>query len=309
MKMITNIRNYGFFTNNLGKKYNGATIPAFSTITAYPINQIVYDGDLYAYQHITASGASSSPPSTDTVNWTRLGPTNYIAMFDSSSVTASYASYATSGAMDVEIYKNLPTNTSAGLVFGLNEPFDSILLINVKIGSTWTFEHASTDAAGSSRVSFFSTTVTVTQPNMLIPFTFNPEISSGSARYNKLRITGNGYIGTFMFGMKYELGDTKKGYDVSINDYSLKSVDIYGNLTLTKRGYAMRLNVKTFIGPSNVVADSIGFILAGNRATIVGWIGDENRYLTTFAGFWKDWSILKDEQENNILSISVDGVV
>lgn len=80
-------------------------------------------------------------------------------------------------------------------------------------------------------------------------------------------------IGTLMTGLSKTLGVTLMGASFSINDYSVKSTDEFGNMQFTERAFSKRGTFQVMIDRADV--DSVNSALSQYRATPIVYIGSE----------------------------------
>ena len=107
--------------------------------------------------------------------------------------------------------------------------------------------------------------------------------------------------------MYSELGETEDKPKISITDYSLKSEDDYGNVTVTERAFSKRVTARVKLEASQT--DSVAQILSAYRATPVVWIGADNLYTSLIIyGFVVDWDIIPEAVSFAFLSLEIEGL-
>jgi len=117
---------------------------------------------------------------------------------------------------------------------------------------------------------------------------------------------GTAKVGEIVIGSKTSLGITKPGIIASINDYSTKQVDDFGNYSILERAYSRKLSCDLFI--NNTEIDSIYDFLTTYRATPLVWIASE-LYSSTFVyGYYKDFSIVMPYPNHSECSIEIEGL-
>jgi hypothetical protein len=80
-------------------------------------------------------------------------------------------------------------------------------------------------------------------------------------------------IGTLLAGLSRTLGVTLMGASFSINDYSIKTSDEFGNMQFTERAYSKRGTFQVMIDKSDV--DAVNTLLARYRAVPIVFVGSD----------------------------------
>lgn len=80
-------------------------------------------------------------------------------------------------------------------------------------------------------------------------------------------------IGTLLAGLSRTLGATLMGASFSINDYSIKTSDAFGNMQFTERAYSKRGTFQVMVDKADV--DAVNTILTRYRATPIVFVGSE----------------------------------
>jgi hypothetical protein len=268
----------------------------FSSSTAYAIGAIVVYGGKYAYKKLTGTGASSVTPDLDTTNWAKYSITEKFAPFDLSMSTKS-------------------TDFNGTELILLANDFDALVFIGATFsGIALNIEFVAVPLVGSGYTSLNSMQVDLNSGNTFVDLSSLVAVAFPSPAYPGLRITrspGGGNMGCFkeiVIGKLQDLGATRKGWDVSINDYSKKLVDEYGNVSITKRGFSSRMNISSHF-ENDASAEAAISMLETNRATPMMWIGVDSRPSTWIIGYGQNWSMKNTDTEQNILQLTIEGVV
>lgn len=111
-------------------------------------------------------------------------------------------------------------------------------------------------------------------------------------------------VGTVLVGRIVQLGTTEASPTASINDFSRKTVDDFGEVSITRRAYAKRMAAKALIRTDAV--DLVANRIAAVRAVPALWIGQDGVDSLTIYGFFRDFEIEVGEQISK-LSLSVEG--
>jgi hypothetical protein len=270
----------------------------FSTSTAYSPGQYAVSIDRKGvYKKITSSGASSISPSDDPTNWSYFGRTIKYSMFD---MSAAPLPLMASG--------NFSSSVNAVMLIGCT--FNSIKIEGLTINTStlaetvnWTINDTATVSGTTPYVNGGLTSKVYDIPTVNVTFAF-----TGSIECIRVTINDSGSAGEIIFGTSIDLGATMKGYDVSINDYSVKNIDAFGVVSITRRGYSMKMNMVTW-ADNEAQADVIVSNLTKLRSTLLGFQGVAGRPSTHVLGYCKEWTCRSREDGRNIIQMSIEGVV
>ncbi|MGO1303539.1 MAG: coiled-coil domain-containing protein, partial [Sphingomonas parapaucimobilis] len=116
---------------------------------------------------------------------------------------------------------------------------------------------------------------------------------------------GSVSVGTLLIGRVVALGTTEASPTAGITDFSRKTVDDFGEVTIVKRGYAKRMTAKALIRTDalDIVANRIATV----RAMPSLWIGQDGLDCLTVYGFFRDFSIEVGPGVSK-LSLSIEGL-
>lgn len=275
------------------------TVPDWNATTAYTTGQEVVYG---FYVWIAASPSTGEIPSdSNTANWTKKRASNYYAMFDGTTnnrtiydgtnfvveISAQgvnslgfFSVYATS-------INVLMTDPIAGVVY--NETL--ALNINsegVTDGYTYFFLPIPEEGTTVDRVLLNLPPY----PSSTIQITFN---------------AGNdAYIGMLAAGTTRDLGMANFGTSVSINDFSTKETNQFGDATVVERIFTK--NVDYDVTMRTGLVETAQSLLSSYRATPCMWIGDENRGSTIVYGFIDDFDLVLSNWTTSSLSLKIEGL-
>lgn len=113
--------------------------------------------------------------------------------------------------------------------------------------------------------------------------------------------------GAMVIGRQATLGLANFGSGVSIQDYSRKETDAFGNIQIEERAFAKRADYDVTID-SNRVA-TVQQLLAAIRATPTVYIGEDNRPETVVYGFFRQFDIVIATPTISDCSIQVEGLI
>lgn len=114
--------------------------------------------------------------------------------------------------------------------------------------------------------------------------------------------------GSLVVGTQKDVGCTQQNPTISINDYSKKDVDEYGNYSIIERTFSKRMSCETWI--SNSAVDGLHKELAKYRATPVVWVGTNDGSFSSMIvyGFYKSFSIAIAYPDYSIVSLEIEGL-
>ena len=239
-------------------------------------------------------GAVASPP-----QWLDLGATNRYKMFDSVISTQT----SQTGTIVVTILPAQITNAVA--FFGLagntinvtvTDPIEGVVYNQTKTLQDNTFIadwysyffegfYQKEDAVFIDLPSYNNASITVT-------------IDAGA---------GTAKCGEMVMGRQQTLGVTNFGTSVSIQDYSVKTTDQFGNVVIVQRAFSKRADYDVTVETSLVSA--VQKLLADVRTTATVFIGDDDKPETVVYGFYKQFNIVISTPSISDCSIEVEGLV
>jgi hypothetical protein len=276
--------------------------PAWNSGTTY----LVSDGTTYKvlynhkiYSSLRAANLNKQPDLNTTgatPYWLDEGYDNRWKMFDS--LVGSQTSQA--------------TNITLSIVPGTGNNYDSIAILDVQAATI-------TVAIPSTGFSDTFDMVTGSHINDAYTYFFNPIIltdtlclvgmtpTSGQVDITISYPAGTAKVGTLVLGYAEELGGTKYNPTISITDYSQKTTDVFGNTTVTQRGYAKRMSCELMV--ENTAVDALQRTLANYRTTPVVWIGADALFSAMIIyGFYKSFQITIPYPNNSTCNIEVEGL-
>ncbi|MEP6587511.1 MAG: hypothetical protein ABJA84_01980 [Polaromonas sp.] len=274
--------------------------PAWSAATAYAAGaKVIRVSTHRIYQRLTA-GTTATAPELDAANWLDIAPTNRWAMFDSAVGTV------TSVAGDLTVV--LRPGAVGGMA--LLELTGKQAAITMKTAPGGTVIYSKTVVLdGTMITSFydwfyedFAQLTDLVLTDLPVHFVSN-ELT--------ISITGSSTVscGVCHMGEVLQIGRAQAGASVGIVDYSKKSVDAFGNYSITKRAFSKRSDLKlvTAAGQFNRIFRA----LAAIRSTPCIYIGTEAPGYEPLIvyGFYKDFSIDVAYQSIHLCNLSIEGLV
>lgn len=249
------------------------------------------------YESLQAANLGHTP-STSPTWWIEVGNTNRWKMFDQS--VQAQSSNATT--IDVSIK---PT-----------QRVDSVALLNISAYSVQVkmtdvtdglVYNKTTTLASSSGINnwymyFYEPVVRMTDfiANDLPPY------SNATIQIILTETGGTAYCGGFMAGLQQFLGNTQYGAKVGIQDYSVKTIDTFGNYTVLERAYkkTATFNLQLY----TTVVDQLVAVLTPLRATPIIYYGANGFGSTVIYGFYKDLAVTIAYPETSTCTLEIEGL-
>jgi hypothetical protein len=114
-------------------------------------------------------------------------------------------------------------------------------------------------------------------------------------------------MGQLVVGLLSEVGATTYGTSISIEDYSRKEVDTFGNFVVVERDFAQLVDFDIQFETQN--ARKIQRTLAEYRATPIVYLGSEDTsYGTTVYGFYRRFDLTLEGPSLSFGAIEVEGL-
>jgi hypothetical protein len=236
--------------------WNAATVYAIGDLVARPATH-------RTYQRRTV-GATPGAPESDPTNWADIGATNAYKAFD-------------------KVYQAQVQNADT-IVYTLSFPeyVDSITALNCECANA-TVTVQDTDYA--------QTIFMYTRPDVdnlldffIEPWEFKSEVSFRDMPLligKQITITldntgGVAKVGEIVPSLARDIGGVKFGARTGIVDYSVKSVDQWGSITVAERPYSKRMTLDLEV--DNTFIDAMQRLFAKYRAQPVVIVGNGNVY-------------------------------
>jgi hypothetical protein len=246
--------------------------PEWQPGVTYAADQLVIKAATHRIYQSVGEANLGNDPTGDLGKWLDIGPTNRWAMFDQALGSATMAE----GLIEVTL-----AATQA----------NALALLDVTPGAQVHVEttgYARTLAAGPGGTALF----------LDLPETDGQVI---------VTVTGAGTVkvGTLLLGKLVGLGLTEFSPSADIADYSRKSTDDFGEVTIVERSWAKRMSAKALLETDAL--DIVAGRIAAMRARPVLWIGDDEIDALAVYGFFKDFGI-EVGPEVSKLSLSIEGL-
>lgn len=281
--------------------------PAWNSATTYNV------GDQVSYLHRNYSSLRASNlnfnPLTDTTTpayWLDVGPDNRYAMFDN--VIGTSTSCASS---------NITVVIKNGVVNGIS--FMQMNVANIQVSLT----DGSNNIVYSKSIDLSSGVILDWWQYFTLPIkrttdfilTDVPTYLSGVLTVVMTAPSGTISCGNMVAGTIFDFdqngfnaNSVQASPTIGIIDYSVKTVDAFGNTFVVERNYKKIMSVKMVI--DNSIVDSVASTLASVRATPCVWIMAGNLYQSGIVyGFYKDWSVEIAYATKSYCTMDIEGLI
>ena len=263
-------------------------------------NVIVIGTTHKVYESLVNSNLGNDPTTDDGTNWLEISATNRWKAFDqkiSEPVTNLNSIQYT--------FSDPSSNITSVALFGLKG-----ITANVTVTSDATEVYNRDISLTDNRnivdwyTYFFEEQVQKEQAQWLdIP----PYLGS-SVQVTVTANTGEtAELGQLVLGFLSDLGATTYGTSISIEDFSRKETDDFGNFIVVQRAFAQLADFDVQFETQN--ARKIQRALAGFRATPIVYIGSEDTsYGTTIYGFYRRFDLTLEGPSLSFGAIEVEGL-
>lgn len=274
-----------------------STRPNWSNVTAYVAGNEVY----YNFKDWIALASSTNvTPGTDATKWLEIGASNRYAMFDGviNNVTTA------TGILDVRVTPGQVVNAVS--LFQVTANTVQVQVIDPSEGVVYdeTRNMQDTTFVVDWYSYFFEPVSLITD----ISFTNLPAYGAADIRVIANAGTGNpAIIGECVIGKQRTLGVTNFNTSVSIQDYSRKETDQFGNISVVSRPFAKKADYDVTLETASI--NYVQRALAEIRTTPTVFIGDGNRPETIVYGFYRSFNIVLSTPSISDCTIEVEGLV
>ena len=270
--------------------------PEWSADTAYAAGARVMTAATHTLFEAVKPSTGQPPASTPDA-WLRVGPTNRWAMFDDSLTTRSTASQRITVTLRPGILTTLVLINLLGVQtvrVTMTDPVEGVVfqeehdMLEKNVRNWWEY--------------FF---IPPTRRESLIL----SDIPSYPLASIKVELEGPAEIGVGLLALgvlkKFSAG-VEMGAQISIDDYSVKERDEFGNVNLVERAFSRRANWKFHIPNGDV--DGFVRTLAALRAKPCVYIGANRMDTMTIYGFYRDFTVNVQYPNHSDVSIQIEGM-
>jgi hypothetical protein len=263
-------------------------------------------GALVLYAHavwecLAAVAGSVLAPSADDDHWGRVRTSRRWAMFDEAVGSSSRAT----GGIIVRLQPGAVTALALLDVSGVTEA-----VVRVHVGATLLSERALrpfgswlTGSAISSWYAWFFARLQ-SRSSWIID-----DLPGRSDATITVELTGPGIvsIGTLALGDIQHVGTLQTKPSLSLVDYSTTTTDAWGVMTISRRGYARKLDCRVTFEEDRTA--EVFEALAGVRGTPCVWIGDADRPALIAYGLMRECSLVIEGRVMSDLALQILSLV
>jgi hypothetical protein len=272
----------------------------YSVAATYDLGDVVIntagtDPTYHAFESLVASNVGNAL--TDSAKWLDLGAVNRLRMFDQVNGTL------TENASSIDVTVTATTVANGLALFNLDAQEVQVTVTNGS-GTLYDETYSLRSTFGITDWYSWFTQEVEFKSNLVLT-----DLPPNSGTSVQVQITGTGDVacGTMVLGKLRGLGlGPMYGARGGITDYSRKTTDDFGNVSLTERAYAKRHTFRSMVANGDV--DGVFDVLAQFRATPVVWIGHTDFSMTSIYGWARDWGIEIAYTEHSILALEIEGL-
>ena len=269
--------------------------------TAYTVGNRVILLSTHRIYEAVGSSTGVNPATDDGTNWLNIGATNRWKAFDqkiSDPVTQL-------DSISYTLTDDTSTPTGVAL-FGLKGVTATVTVTDSVEGVVYNQTNSLLDSDEIfDWFSYFFEEITYVSTTL---FTGIPPYRGSTVSVTVTEDTGEtAQLGQLVFGSLTELGVTTYGTAISIQDFSRKETDAFGNFIVVERAFANLVDFDVRL-PTQT-AGRVRRILAEYRATPIVYIGNEDSsFGTVVYGFYRNFDITLDTPSLSFAAIEVEGL-
>jgi len=268
-------------------------------------DRVIVIGDTHkVYESLVNSNTGNDPTTDDGSNWLELGATNRWKAFDQK------ISDQVENTDSIEYTFNDTSSYVTSLVmFGLEATSANVTVTDNAVGGEGEVYNTTVSLIDNRDVDdwytyFFEQIIYKREAQFFnIPPFLNADV--------EVTISGDTgstvKVGQIVFGFLVDLGLTTYGTTISIEDFSRKETDAFGNFVVVERPFAnlVDYDVRFPTGTARKVQQT----LAQYRATPIVYIGSEStQFGTTAYGFYRRFDLTLETPSYSLAAIEVEGL-
>jgi hypothetical protein len=276
---------------------------AWNSGTAYVVGDKVISTVTHRIYEALINNTNVDPTgtATDPATWLNIGATNRWKAFDQK------ISDPVTQATSIEYTLTDPTsNVTAVTLFGLKGASANVTVTDATDGEVYNRTISLLDNRNIVDwfTYFFEEQVQREQAQFLdLP----PYLGSDIDVTVTANTAEDAELGQLVLGLLSNIGVTSYGTSISIEDYSRKEADAFGNFVVVERDFAQLADFDVQFETQN--ARKIQRTLADFRATPIVYIGsDDTSYGTTIYGFYRRFDLTLEGPSLSFGAIEVEGL-
>lgn len=294
--------NHNPVTASIWWEFLGATYGVWAAGTTYVIGDVVLfnsGGYHELYENVITSNTGNNPTlPANTDKWLDIGRSNRWKVFDGAVNSQTEAPEV------VSFTVNSTERTDTLVLLNLDAAAVRVRLEDATAGVVFDETYSLVSSSGiTDWYSYFYEPVERTDFLLVQNL---PRYANIDIIIDVLAPDGVAKIGAFVFGLAKNFGFTQYGASVSLQDYSVKERNSYGDFNIVERSYSKRANFSVFM--DNSFVDQAQVLLARYRATPIVYIGSSRFGATVVYGFYRDFSITIPYPDNSVCNIEIEGL-
>jgi hypothetical protein len=269
--------------------------------TAYTVGNRVILLSTHRIYEAVGSSTGVNPATDDGTNWLNIGATNRWKAFDQK--ISDPVTQLESISYTLTDDNSTPTGVA---LFGLKGVTATVTVTDAVEGEVYNQTNSLLDSDEIfDWFTYFFEEITYVTTTL---FTGIPPYRGSTVSVTVTEDTGEtAQLGQLVFGSLTELGVTTYGTAISIQDFSRKETDAFGNFIVVERAFANLVDFDVRL-PTQT-AGRVRRILAEYRATPIVYIGNEDSsFGTVVYGFYRNFDITLDTPSLSFAAIEVEGL-
>jgi hypothetical protein len=244
------------------------------------------------------SQVGNDPTVDDGTNWTEVSSTNRWKMFD------AVVQDQTVNATSINTVLQSPTVVNSLALLNVDGTTVVVTVTDAVEGVVYneTFNLTSYSGIQDWYAYFFEPIVRKNQ----LALTDLPPYSNTSISVT-INSGADAKVGALVIGQFADLGLSQHGASISIIDYSTKTTDSQGRVTITDGPYADKMDVDVVLDTSQI--GQANTTLSSLRTTPAVWVAEDNNDDLVIYGYYREFDIILSNPTISRLSLEIEGLV
>ena len=264
-------------------------------------NRVIVLSNHSVYESLVNSNTNNNPVTGDGTKWLRLGATNRWKAFDQK------ISDRVTNLNSIEyVLSDSGSNVTSVALFGLVGISANVTVTDSVVGEVYNQTISLIDNRNiSDWYTYFFEEQAQRQEAQFLDI---PPYVGSDVEITVTNATGtNAQLGQAVMGFLSDLGLTSYGTSISIEDFSRKEADIFGNFIVVERAFSQLADFSIRFPTAN--ARKIQSTLAQYRAIPIVYIGSEDvSFGTTIYGFYRRFDLTLETPSLSFGAIEVEGL-
>lgn len=264
-------------------------------------NRVIVLSTHSVYESLVNSNLNNNPTTGDGTKWLRLGATNRWKAFDQ-----RIGDKVTNLNSIEYVLSDSASNVTSVALFGLVGFSANVTVTDNVVGEIYNQTISLIDNRNiSDWYTYFFEEQSQREEAQFLDI---PPYVGSDVEITVTSSTGtNAQLGQAVIGLLSELGLTSYGTSISIEDFSRKETDVFGNFIVVERAFSQLADFNIRFPTAN--ARKLQATLAQYRATPIVYIGSEDvSYGTTIYGFYRRFDLTLETPSLSFGAIEVEGL-